>query len=89
MPRRTNHRLTKTLIDNAPNDSVVWDSEVPGFGLRVTPAGTRSFIFQFRAGRSEQGRVTIGRYPAMSVEHPRLHYRTKQRLDQGCGQGAY
>lgn len=84
MPRRTSHRLTKTLIDNAANDSVVWDAEVPGFGLRVTPAGTRSFIFQFRVSRSEQGRVTVGRYPAMSVEQARKIARAHRvAVDQG------
>ena len=84
MPRRTNHRLTKTLIENAANNTVVWDAEVPGFGLRVTPAGTRTFVFQFRSGRSEQGRVTIGRYPAMSVEQARKIARVHRvSVDQG------
>jgi len=71
MPRRTSQRLTKTLIENANNGSVIWDAAVPGFGLRVTPAGTRTFVFQFRTSRAEQGRITIGRYPAMTVEQAR------------------
>lgn len=84
MPRRTNHRLTKTLIENAANNSVVWDAEVPGFGLRVTPAGSRSFVFQFRSSRSEQGRLTVGRYPAMTVEQARKIARAyRVSVDQG------
>ncbi|RZI99633.1 MAG: DUF4102 domain-containing protein [Brevundimonas sp.] len=84
MPRRTNHRLTKTIIETAVPNSVVWDSEVPGFGVRVTPAGSRSFVFQFRASRLEQGRITIGHYPAMSVEQARKTARVHRvSVDQG------
>ncbi len=71
MPRRTSQRLNKTLIENTPKGRAVWDSEIPGFGLRVTPAGTRTFVFQFRSGRAEQGRISIGRYPAMTVDEAR------------------
>lgn len=46
MPLRNCHKLTKTLIENYNLDSVVWDREVPGFGLRATLAGTRSFVEQ-------------------------------------------
>lgn len=64
-------RLTKTLIDNAQRGSISWETETPGFGLRTTPAGAKSFIFQFRTLAGEQGRITIGRFPAMTVEEAR------------------
>ncbi|CAN5213103.1 site-specific integrase [soil metagenome] len=71
MPSKTYQKLTKTRIENACKDSVVWDAEVRGFGLRVTATGTRTFIFLFRVNRTEQGRITIGRYPSMTVEQAR------------------
>mgnify|MGYP003668476702 CR=1 FL=1 len=84
MPIRTADRLTKTLVDRAEPGSRTWDSEVPGFGLRVTAAGTKSFIFQFRSRTNEQGRIVIGRYPSMTVEQARRVAREHRvSVDQG------
>lgn len=84
MPRRTTTRLTKTLIDLAVPGSQLWDCEVPGFGLRVTPAGAKSFVFQFRSRANEQGRIVIGRYPSTTVEKARKVAREHRvAVDQG------
>lgn len=46
--------------------SEVWDHRVPGFGIRVSAAGTKSFILVYRFdGRAR--RLTIGRYPTLSL----------------------
>ncbi|MDO9472019.1 MAG: tyrosine-type recombinase/integrase [Caulobacter sp.] len=68
---RKAQRLTKTLIENTPRDAICWEAETPGFGLRTTRGGAKSFIFQFRTVTGEQGRITLGRYPAMTVEEAR------------------
>ena len=42
-------RLTKRDIDqtSAPDKEVVlWDSSRPGFGVRITPSGVKSFVIQ-------------------------------------------
>lgn len=84
MPRRSAARLTKTTIDQAVAGSQIWDSEVPGFGVRTTVAGTKSFVFQFRSRSNEQGRLVIGRYPSMTVEQARKIAREhKVSVDQG------
>lgn len=54
MPKRNATPLTKRLIETAPNDSSVWDVQVPGFGIRTTAAGHRSFIFQYRSRSGAQ-----------------------------------
>ena len=47
-----------------------WDTEVKGFGLRITNAGAKSFILDYRIlGR--QRRITIGNYPDWSVKAAR------------------
>lgn len=60
-------KLTKTAIDAAqPGDKDVylWDTQDTGFGLKVTPVGSKIFIAQYRlGGRSGRTRrITIGAY---------------------------
>jgi hypothetical protein len=40
-------KLTKPVIDDLKpkaKDQVYWDKSLPGFGLKVTPAGRKVFI---------------------------------------------
>lgn len=57
-------RLTKTLVDDlqAPEkgQTFVWDSEVPGFAMRVTASGTKAWIVQMRVRGGKERRMTIG-----------------------------
>jgi integrase len=55
-------RLTQAFVDaQAANgsDRIIFDSQVSGLGLRVTPTGTRIFIAQGRVGRRKR-RITVG-----------------------------
>ena len=49
---------------------VVWDDRLTGFGVRVSPGGTKSFFVQYRTGegrRTDRNRkLTLGRYPGLS-----------------------
>lgn len=50
--------LTETTRPG-PRDLFLWDTELPGFGLKVTPAGNRIYVLQYRIdGRLR--RYTIG-----------------------------
>lgn len=67
-------KITKKAVDAAiPNDRdyVIWDSELPGFGLRVFASGKRSYVLQYRSlGRSR--RYTIGLHGVWTPEAARL-----------------
>ena len=55
--------LTERAIRDAKPEAktrIIWDREVKGFGLRVTPAGAKSYIVNYRADGRER-RATIGR----------------------------
>ena len=85
MPRRATARLTKTIIDQAVRGTVCWDADIPGFGLRVTPAGSKSFVFQFRSRTNGQGKITLGGYPAMTVDQARKIARSHRvAVDEGA-----
>ena len=55
-------KLTKRVVDAAPPGTFVWDAEVAGFGLKVTTAGKRVYVLQYRLGGrgSKTRRFTIG-----------------------------
>jgi integrase len=61
--------ISKRTVDQAKpgeRDLFLWDQTLPGFGLKVTPAGARVYIVQYRTGGrgSPTKRVTIGRHGA-------------------------
>lgn len=64
-------KLTDSIVRNLKSpkagQTTYWD-ELPGFGIRVSQGGTRSFVLV--QGRSRQ-RTTIGRYPAISLADAR------------------
>ena len=69
-------RITKRLVDatQASDRPVfVWDTDVRGFGLKVTPAGKKSYIFQYRldGGRSPTRRYTIGPHGPFTPDQAR------------------
>ena len=60
-----------------------WDSTTPGLGLRVTPAGKPSYIFQSRL-QGQTVRVTIGSPDAWSIPQAQEKARELQRqIDEG------
>ena len=59
-------KLSKTAVErlvHGPTDIVVWDSALPGFGIRVKPSGARSYIVQYRSrSTGNSRRMTVGQH---------------------------
>jgi len=70
MPRTLTDTFIRTFSPPEKGQVEIWDSKLPGFGLRVSPKGTRSFVLMYRInGRAR--RMTIGRYPTLSLSTAR------------------
>src|SRR3954471_11621084 len=71
-------KLTKRVIDALPSpsaaDSIWWDQELKGFGVKVTPAGRKVFLVQYRpAGdRGNPRKYTIGEHGPVTPHQARI-----------------
>src|SRR5262245_35731206 len=57
----------RQLAVPAKGHRIYFDDAVGSFGVRVTAAGTRSFLLDYRTAAGRQRRYTIGTYPAWQV----------------------
>ena len=83
-------KITKGEVDAfAPGegDRFLWDTEIKGFGLKVTPKGKRIYILQYRTGGrgTPTKRVTLGSHGALTPEAARA---AAKRLAGAIANGA-
>lgn len=65
-------KRTVEAADPDPNrDVFVWDTQLPGFGLRVYPSGKRKYILQYRTKSNRQRRLVIGPHGPLTAEKAR------------------
>ena len=62
-------RITNRSVEEihpGARDTFLWDSELSGFGVRITQRGARSYVYQFRMGGrgTKTRRFTIGAHGA-------------------------
>ena len=94
-------RITKRVVDAFNSDPAkltakakvadqyLWDDELPGFGVKVTPANKKVFLIQYRVGRgasSRTRRVTLGNLGPVTCDEARTRAKellgmTKQNKD--------
>ena len=83
MATRLTERAVKALAVPAGRPAITWDSELGGFGVRVTTKGVRAFVLDYRVGGRHR-RMTIGRYPDWSVAAARDEAKLMRReVDAG------
>ncbi|MBB5685658.1 tyrosine-type recombinase/integrase [Sphingobium boeckii] len=82
-------RITKRSVDalaKGASEQFLWDDEVKGFGLKVTTAGAKSYVFQYRLGGrgARTQRVTMGKHGNLTPDDAR---KEAKRLAVLVGQG--
>ena len=74
LTKRTIDKTTYSGESNARH--VLWDDEVPGFGLRIFPSGRKAFVLSYRtAGRKRM--MTLGTYGVLTLDQARTHARAE------------
>lgn len=70
-------KLSKRTVDAIKAGAaraVVWDTEIPGFGVRVSPNGRKVYVLKYRVGGGRSGRVrwaVIGTHGAITADQAR------------------
>ena len=79
-------KLTKQIIASAKaqvREIIVWDNEVLGLGLRVTPGGAKSFILKTRIGGGRAAPIkkpTIGKVGDLTLDQAKTKARVWKAL---------
>jgi integrase len=84
--------LTGTIIRKLPTpdegNAITFEGgegSVPGFGIRITAAGARAFIINYRTKGGRERRHTIGRWPDWTVTDARKEARRLRHMIDGGG----
>lgn len=55
--------------------TIVWDDGGNGFGLRLSPSGTKTFVYMYRHGTRKR-MMTLGEFPAVTLAEARRKHAT-------------
>ena len=70
LKRATISKRTVEALPVGERDTVFWDRELPGFGVRIYPTGAKVYLVQTRSvGKSR--RVPVGRHGLLTAERAR------------------
>lgn len=84
MTRHLTDSVVKALKAPATGNHITYDDKVKGFGARVTAAGARAFILNYRTRSGRERRFTIGAFPGWKVSAARFEAsELKKRVDRG------
>lgn len=70
MSHKISDKVVKALTAPSKSNRIVYDSQIPGFGVRITSGGAIGFILNYYMHGRER-RFTIGRYPEWTVQAAR------------------
>jgi integrase len=85
MAQKLNDRIVKALAIPDRGNRIAYDADVKGFGVRITAAGGRAFVLNYRRKDGRERRWTIGSFPDWSTGAARDEARRlKREIDLGA-----
>jgi len=67
-------KLTKKIVEDAQptdKDTWLWDSDLPGFGVRIQPSGRKTYVTRYRTQSGTQRKFTVARCTDVTAEKAR------------------
>ena len=64
-------RAVGALTANSARDSYYWCDDVTGFGIRIKPNGTSSYMLQYRTSAGVSRRLTLGKVNVLTPNEAR------------------
>jgi integrase len=84
-PQRLTDAIVRRLPTPPKSNRIHYDPDVGGFGVRVTAAGSRSFVLTYWVRGGRQRRFTIGGFPDWQTTAARAEARRLKQLIDGGG----
>lgn len=80
--------ITKRAVDAikaGAADQFLWDDDLSGFGVKVTPAGSKVYLLQYRVGGrgNPTRRYTIGKHGALTPDQARTRAKQLSAMVEG------
>jgi integrase len=79
MRQRLSDRIARELLAPAKGNRITYDADVPGFGLRVTAKGARSWVLNYTS-KGRERRYTIGSFPSWKERQARARAEELRRI---------
>ncbi|HOF41879.1 MAG TPA: site-specific integrase [Candidatus Hydrogenedentes bacterium] len=67
-------KILKTTVEGVKpgaKDVLVWDTEIKGFGCKVTPAGRRVYVYNYRSPDGRMRRINLGTHGTITADAAR------------------
>ena len=73
MARLSGKIISKRTVEalRVDKDTIFWDRDLPGFGMRVHPSGRKVYIVQTRERGKPAKRVKVGRHGVITADEAR------------------
>jgi integrase len=82
--RLTQTKVAMLTLPEGKAEAIIFDDDLPGFGLRIRSSGARTWVYQYKLG-TQNRRITIGNAAALTVTVAResaVKLHAKVRLGQ-------